>query len=169
MRATCPTYLILLKSHTCSPLIITNPFYSMLYNVCLTYPLHGAEYCLKNWLSLSLTKNVLLALWNPTVHHRVHKHPPLDPILSQVNSVRLINPYLRKVQLNVILPPTPKSSQWSLTVKKHNPINLRTVTNGLELGRIHRNRTTGSRQVPVMASCSHSNKSSGSKKWGWPD
>jgi hypothetical protein len=31
------------------------------------------------------------------------------------------NPYLPKVQLNVILPPTPRSSQWSLTFGPPNP------------------------------------------------
>jgi hypothetical protein len=29
--------------------------------------------------------------------------------------VRPIDPYLPKVHINVILPPTPRSSQWSLT------------------------------------------------------
>jgi hypothetical protein len=62
-----------------------------------------------------LIKKILLSLWNPKVHRRVHKIPPMDPILSQLNPVRPIDPYLPKVQLNVILPPTPRSSQWSLT------------------------------------------------------
>jgi hypothetical protein len=58
--------------------------------VSLTYLLHGAGYYLKSWLSLSFSKNIPLSLWNPKVHHCVHKSPPLDPILSQPNRVRTI-------------------------------------------------------------------------------
>jgi hypothetical protein len=43
-----------------------------------------------------------------------HNSPPLDPILRQLNLVLPIDPYVPKVHLNVILPPTPTSSQWSL-------------------------------------------------------
>jgi hypothetical protein len=53
-------------------------------------------------------------LLNTKVHHRVHKSPPLDPILSQPSPVRPIDPYLPEIHLNVILPPTLRSSQWSL-------------------------------------------------------
>jgi hypothetical protein len=48
-------------------------------------------------------KNILLSLWNPKFHNCVHQSPPLDPILSQLNPVRPIDPYLPKVYLNVIL------------------------------------------------------------------
>jgi hypothetical protein len=64
-------------------------------------------------------------LWNPKVNHRVHESPPLDPILSQLNPVCPIDSYLPKVHLNVILPPTPRSSQWSLAFgpPNQNPVN----------------------------------------------
>jgi hypothetical protein len=42
------------------------------------------------------------------------------PILSQLNPVRPFDPYLPMVQLHVILPPTPRSSQWSLTFRPPN-------------------------------------------------
>jgi hypothetical protein len=55
------------------------------------------------------------ALWNPTIHYCVHKSPPLDHILRQLNPVHPINSCLPKAHLNVILPPICRSSQWSLT------------------------------------------------------
>jgi hypothetical protein len=87
--------------------------------------LHGAEYYLKTWLSLSLSKIILLSLWKPKIRYRIHKSPPLDPISSQLNPVRPIDPCFPKVQLNVILPPTPRSSQWSLPFgpPNQNPLN----------------------------------------------
>jgi hypothetical protein len=77
-----------------------------------------------------LVKNSLLYLWNPNVHHRAHKSPPQDSILSQTNPIRPIDSYLPKVRLNVILPPTPRSSQWCLTLgpSSQRPVNTSPLT-----------------------------------------
>jgi hypothetical protein len=42
-------------------------------------------------------------LWNPMVHYRVHKSPPLVPIRSHMNPVHTIIPYSFKVYYNTII------------------------------------------------------------------
>ena len=54
---------------------------------------------------------------NPKVHYRTHKRPPPLSILDQPNPVHIPTSHLLEIHHNIFHPSTPRSSQWSLSLR----------------------------------------------------
>ena len=61
---------------------------------------------------------------NPKVHYRTHKRPPPFSILGQPNPVHIPTSHLLEIHPNIIHPSTPRSPQWSpsLRVPQQDPL-----------------------------------------------
>ena len=61
---------------------------------------------------------------NPKVHYRTHKRPPPVSILGQPNPVHIPTSHLLEIHPNIIHPSTPRSPQWSLSLRHYHERNI---------------------------------------------
>ena len=72
---------------------------------------------LEKLTGLQLVKKFPSFLWNPKLHYRTHKRPPPVPVLGQPNPVHIHTSHLLEIHPNIIHPSTPRSPQWSLSLR----------------------------------------------------
>ena len=87
-------------------------------HVELTYSL--TPWCrvlLEKLTGLQLVKKFPAFHGNPKVHYRTHKSPPPVPILGQPNPVHIPTSHLLEIRPNIIHPSTPRSPQWSPSLR----------------------------------------------------
>jgi putative component of membrane protein insertase Oxa1/YidC/SpoIIIJ protein YidD len=91
--------------------IITYLHTSYFLSYLLTYSMEHSPTCAANRFSASQENNRIL--WNPKVHYRIHKCPPTVVILSHIDPLHALTSHFLKIHINIILPFTPGSKNYS--------------------------------------------------------
>ena len=68
-----------------------------------------------NWFAAS--QEILRISRNPKIHYRTHRRPPPVSIQGQPNPVHIPTSHLLEIHLNIIYPSTPRSPQWSPSLR----------------------------------------------------
>jgi hypothetical protein len=71
---------------------------------------------MKSWKvhSRSANEEIIPLLWNPRIHYCIHRSPPLDSVLSQMNPVHILTPLSIWIHFTFIFPPMPNPLKWFL-------------------------------------------------------
>ena len=96
--------------------------FTYLLTYLLTYSMVQSPSWQANWFAAS--QEITRISRNPKVHYRTHKFPPPVSILGQPYPVHISTSHLLEIHPNIIHPSTPRSSQWSpsLRVPYQDPI-----------------------------------------------
>jgi len=81
----------------------------------LTYSMVPSPSWEANWFAAS--QEIPRISRNPKVHYCTHKHLPPVSILGQANPVHIPTSHLLEIRPNIIHPSTPRSPQWSLSLR----------------------------------------------------
>ena len=80
----------------------------------LTYSMHRGPWEANRFPA---SQEVPRILRKPKVHYSIHKCPPSVPVLSQLDPVHAPASHFLNIHLNIILPSTPGSSKWFLSLR----------------------------------------------------